>query len=457
MEATSLESLLRWTGGELRSGDRQSSITTICTDTRALTAGDLFLALRGGNFDGHNFVEEAARRGALGAIVEKSDATNLPSDFALLVVEDSLKAYQAIATNYRRSLPTQIVCITGSNGKTSTKDFTAAVLREHFEVLKTEGNLNNHIGLPLTLLRLRECDQIGVVEIGMNHAGEIAPLAAIAQPDVGIITNIGVAHIENLGSREAIAEEKGRLVEALQPGRTAILNADDEFTPSLAARTKADVVLCGLDARAHIRADQLSSDFSGMKFRLHAFGKSIAAQIPVPGQHMVQNALLAVAAGHVFGMSLEACAAALPNVQLTRGRLEMKVLRGVQIIDDSYNANPDSVKAGLLTAAQMSIAGRRVAVLGRMAELGSEAERGHRSVGQAVSDLGFDCLVTVGDEAALAAEEAWNGGVEKVLKCGDCEEAVKNLRDYLRAGDLLFVKGSRSSKMERIIEGLAAS
>lgn len=456
MEATQLDLIVRWSGGRLVAGDPTATVTNICTDSRSLKAGDLFLALRGESFDGHRFVAEAASRGALGAIVEQ-DAGGLPPEFAVIRVGDTLHALQQIAVEYRRSMPAQIVAVTGSNGKTSTKDLIAVILRERFQVTKTEGNFNNHIGLPLTMLRLRAGDRVGVFEIGTNHHGEIAALAALAQPDVGVITNIGVAHIEHLGSREGIAREKGMLAEALPPSGTVILNADDEFTPAIAARTKADVLRCGMRADADIRATDLRQDFAGMKFRLHAFGRTVDAQLPVPGEHMVLNATLAAGVGHVFGMSLEECALGLPNLQLTKGRLEMKVVRGIQVLDDSYNANPDSMKAALLTLAQMSTNGRRIAVLGRMGELGGESERGHRSVGQTASDLGVDCVISVGDEARFIAEEAWRGGVEKVIKAADLDEAVKSLREFVHAGDLVLVKGSRSAKMERVVEGLAAS
>lgn len=456
MEATKIDLITHWCGGELLAGDPGATATSVCTDSRSLKAGDLFIALHGATFDGHAFVAEAAARGALGAIVERT-IDGLPPQFAVIQVGDTLHALQQIAMQYRRSMPAQIVAVTGSNGKTSTKDLIAVILRERFQATKTEGNFNNHIGLPLTMLRLRAADRVGIFEIGMNHAGEIAALAALAQPDVGVITNIGIAHIEHLGSREAIAQEKGMLAEALPPSGTIVLNADDEFTPAIAARTNADVLRCGLAPDADIRAADLRQDFSGMKFRLHAFGRSVDAQLPVPGEHMVLNATLAVGVGHVFGMSMEECAAGLLNVQLTKGRLEMKNVRGIQIIDDSYNANPDSMKAALLTLAQMSTNGRRIAVLGRMGELGIESERGHRSVGQMASDLGIDCVISVGGEAEFIAEEAWRGGVEKVVRAADLDEAVKSLREMVHAGDLVLVKGSRSSKMERVVEGLAAS
>lgn len=453
MDPTKLDTLSRWAGGRLAAGDPTLAVTNVCTDSRSLRAGDLFLALRGDKFDGHNFVAEAARRGATGAIVQDI-SPDLPEDFAVLRVDDTLRALQQIAAQYRRSLPLRVICITGSNGKTSTKDLTAAVLGERFPVIKTEGNLNNHIGLPLSILRARRSDEMGVFEIGMNHPGEIAPLAAIAAPDVAIITNIGTAHIGFMGSRENIAQEKGMLAESLSPSGTVILNADDEFSASIAARTKADAVFCGLGENADVRATDLHQDFSGMRFRLHFSGRSIDAALPLVGVHMVRNALLAVAAAHVFGMTLEECVAGLTKIQLTKGRLEQKVVRGIHVIDDSYNANPDSMKAALLTLSQMSTNGRRIAVLGRMGELGDESERGHREVGQAAADLGLDCVITVGEEATGIADAAWQGGVEKVLKFSTTDEALKALRDFAHAGDLVLVKGSRPARMERIVEGL---
>jgi UDP-N-acetylmuramoyl-tripeptide--D-alanyl-D-alanine ligase len=244
MEATTLETLARWSRGEVVAGDPAATVTTICTDSRTMKAGDLFLALHGEKFDGHSFVLEAARRGALGAVIDQP-IEGLPQDFCVLRVQNTLYALQRIAGEYRKSLSLQVVCITGSNGKTSTKDLISAVLRERFQITRTEGNLNNHIGLPLTILKARASDQIGVFEIGMNHPGEIAPLAALARPDVAVVTNIGVAHIEHMGSRDAIALEKGALVEALAPSGTVVLNSDDEYSHSIASKTKADAIFCG--------------------------------------------------------------------------------------------------------------------------------------------------------------------------------------------------------------------
>ena len=451
MDPTALDTILRWTGGHLSGGNPALPIDTICTDSRALKAADLFVALRGDHFDGHTFVAEAARRGAVGAVVEQS-LEGLPPGFAQVQVGNTLNALQQISASYRRQLPLQVVAVTGSNGKTSTKDFTAAVLGQNFRVTKTEGNFNNHIGLPLTMLRARGSDQIGVFEIGMNHPGEIAPLAALAAPDVAIITNIGVAHIEYMGSREAIAQEKGALAEALQPSGLVILNADDDFSKVIAARTKADAIFCGLD-QGDVRATDLRQDFDGMKFRLGADDHWVDAELPAPGVHMVRNALLAVAAGRFFGLSLEECAEGLRSMRLTRGRLEQKIIDGIHVLDDSYNANPDSMIAALKTLAAMPTHGRRIAVLGRMGELGSESENGHRQVGLIAAQLRLDCVITVGEEAALIATEA-AAGVPLIASESTIEGALEALRKIAKPGDVVLAKGSRSAKMERIVEGL---
>jgi len=453
MDATPFEKIALWSDGRLVVGDPRGTVTTVCTDSRALKAGDLFVALRGEKFDAHTFVAEAAKRGAAGAIVEEFPA-ELPPGFAVIQVRDTLQALQRLATEYRRSLDLQVIGLTGSNGKTSTKDLTAAALGDNFQVTKTEGNLNNHIGVPLTLLRARGADQIGVFEMGMNHAGEIAPLAAMAAPEVGIITNIGMAHIEFMGSRENIAQEKGMLAEALPPSGTLILSAHDDFSESIAARTKADVVLAGI-GQGEVQATELRAHPGGTKFKLQADGRTAEAELSVPGEHMVRNAVLAVAAGRVFGLSLEECAVGLTKLRLTKGRLEQKLIRGIHILDDTYNANPDSVAAALRTLASMPAVGRRIAVLGRMGELGAESEHGHRLVGEVAAQSHLDSVIGVGVEAQWITDAAWRGGVEKVVRVESTEEATKVLRDLARPGDLVLIKGSRSARMERIVEGLA--
>ncbi len=451
MDAVTLHTIARWADGELSGGDPSRTVTNICTDSRRLRAGDLFLALRGENFDAHDFIARAAELGAAGAVVENAQEI-LPKNFSLIRVQDTLAALQKIASAYRNSLPLKVVAITGSNGKTSTKDFTAAVLGERFRVVKTEGNFNNHIGLPLTMLAAKASDEIGVFEIGMNHPGEIAPLAKLARPDVGVITNIGVAHIEFMGTRDAIAQEKGMLAEVLTADGTLILSAEDGYCSVIAARTKARAVLTGIEG-GEVTASDIHSEADGSHFTLKAQGKTAAARLAVPGHHMIRNALLAVAVGLIFGMSLDDCAAGLAKVQLTKGRLEQKLIRGIRVLDDSYNANPDSMLAALRTLASMP--GRHIAVLGQMNELGAESTRSHHEVGEAVAREKIDFLITVGDVAAMIADAAGKQKVKHVAKVATTSEAADLLRTLARAGDTVLIKGSRSARMETIVEEFA--
>ena len=438
----------------MRQGDAASVVSAVVTDTRSLEPGQLFVALTGENFDGHHFVGQAEKAGASGAMVAaKAKWPEVSPSFALLEVEDTLLGYQRLASAYRRQLLLRVVAITGSNGKTSTKDFTAAVLGQRYKVLKTEGNLNNHIGVPRMLLRASAADEIAVLEMGMNHPGEIQPLAEMAKPEVAIITNIGTAHIEFMKSREAIAQEKGMLVEAIGPQGHVILPAEDDFTKAMAARTSARVITAGLQ-KGEVRAVNIERTLEGSRFDVVHAGARAAASVAVPGDHMITNALLAVAAGLAVGLSLGESARGLASASLTKGRLQVRRVGGLQIIDDSYNANPDSMVAALTTLASLPAAGRRIAVLGRMAELGTESEPGHRRVGGAAADAGFDVVVTVGDEAAIIARSAAERGVPQVHAVGTTEEAAELLREGAQPGDLVLVKGSRSAGMERVIASL---
>jgi UDP-N-acetylmuramoyl-tripeptide--D-alanyl-D-alanine ligase len=451
MNPLPISQIAKSAGASVSSGDGTVVIDKIRTDSRTLKGGELFVALRGENFNGHDFVEAAAKANAAGAIVESDWKGKLPETFALIRAEDTLQAYQELAANYRRSLPLKVVAITGSNGKTSTKDFAAAVLARRFRVTKTEGNFNNHVGLPRTILEATSRDEVAVWEIGMNHPGEIAALAPLAMPDVAIITNIGVAHIEFMGSRESIAAEKGTLAEAVGAEGTVILNADDSFTKSMATRARGKVLLAGTTAGT-IRASEISQSESGTDFTILEGAHRCRAQLPVPGLHMVQNALLAVAAGRVFGLSLEDCAAGLVAAPLTKARLQIKEIQGVHFLDDSYNANPDSMKAALRTLVELDADGKRIAVLGEMRELGSESEHGHREVGETAAALKVDHLITIGNAAATIAQAAERAGLEKSVAVNSTTEAAELLGEIVEPGDLVLIKGSRAARTEEVIE-----
>src|SRR5713101_1469101 len=424
MNPTPIEKIAEFAGSAALAGDGKIFVDKVSTDSRTLKRGELFVALRGENFDGHNFVESAAKAGAAGAIVESDWNGKVPENFALIRAKDTLHAYQQLAGNYRKSLSLKAVAITGSNGKTSTKDFAAAVLARRFRVTKTEGNFNNHVGLPRTILEATAQHEVAVWEIGMNHPGEVAALSKLAAPDVAIITNIGIAHIEFMGSREAIADEKGALVEAVSVGGTVILNADDPFSARIAARARAKVVLAGT-TDGTIRAAEISQSEDGTEFTILEGAHRCRAQLPVPGLHMVQNALLAVAAGRVFGVSLEECAAGLAAAPLAKARLQIKKIGGVEFIDDSYNANPDSMKAALRTLVELDADGKRIAVLGEMRELGDESERGHSEVGETAAALRVDYLIAIGKVAAAIVRAAERAGLEKTRAVTSTSEAAE--------------------------------
>jgi UDP-N-acetylmuramoyl-tripeptide--D-alanyl-D-alanine ligase len=454
MDPLPLHQIAAYANGTISSGDPNATITRISTDSRTLQPGDLFVPIRGENFDGHQFVEQAAQRGASGALVEHSWSGNVPEPFALMRVADTLVGYQQIAAGYRKSLPLKVIAITGSNGKTSTKDFVGAAFSRRFRVTKTEGNFNNHVGLPRTILDANSQHEIAVWELGMNHPGEIAALAAIAAPDAGIITNIGIAHIEFMGSREAIAQEKGALAEALGPNGMMILNADDPFSESIAKRTRANTFFAGI-SKGWLRAEDIRQSATGSEFTILEGAHRCRAQLPVPGLHMVQNAMLAIAAGRVFGISIEECAAGLASTPLTKARLQMREINGVQFLDDSYNANPESMQAALRTLVELDTGGKRIAVLGHMGELGVESERGHCDVGQTAAELRIDHLITVGEMGAAISRAAEAAGLEKTTNVPTPAEAASVLVDLADAGDLVLVKGSRSARMERVLEEFA--
>ena len=451
MNPLPLSQIAQFAGGSISCGDETVMVNKISTDSRTLKPGELFVAVRGKNFDGHNFIESAAKAGAVGAIVESTWNGKVFKNFAVIRAKDTLQAYQELSANYRKSLQLKVVAITGSNGKTSTKDFAAAVLARRFRVTKTEGNFNNHVGLPRTILEAKSGDEVAVWEIGMNHPGEIAALAKLAAPDVAILTNIGVAHIEFMGSREKIAEEKGALAEAVDTDGTVILNADDPFTGNIATRARGKVILAGT-AAGTIRADEITHSGTGTDFTIFEDAHRCRAQLSVPGLHMVQNALLAVAAGRVFGLSLEDCAAGLVAAPLTKARSQIKDIGGVQFLDDSYNANPDSMKAALRTLVELDADGKRIAVLGEMRELGEESERGHREVGETAAALKIDQLIAIGDVAAAIADAARLAGLRKTTVVNSASDAAELLREIAAPGDLILIKGSRAARTEEVIE-----
>lgn len=417
----------------------------VVTDTRALKPGDLFVALVGEHHDAHDFLADAAAKGAVGALVSRP--VDVP--IAQLLVPDPLAALQRYAASWRRHFGGPVIGVTGSNGKTTTKQLLAAVFAARGPVLYTEGNLNNHIGVPLTLCRLRREHRTAVIEMGANHAGEIAALAKLARPGVGIVTQAGDAHLEGFGSREGVARAKGEMFAALNAG-IAIINADDAYA-QLWGRMAGDnrIVSFGFAGHADVRAEDLAAGPEGSRFTLLTPAGAAPVTLPLPGRHNVANALAAAAAGYALGLEPAVIAAGLAGVEAPKGRVVIKRhASGARLIDDTYNANPTSLNAAMELLAREP--GERLLVLGDMAELGPEAARLHAEAGRRARALGLDGLLTLGSLSAEAAK-AYGPGAQAY---DDLDALIAALRGRLGTGGTALVKGSRSARMERVVAAL---
>lgn len=418
----------------------------VSTDSRTLASGAVFLALRGENFDGDDFVQAALDKGAAVVVANRWEG-KVPENAAVILFPDTLLALQKLAHWWRKQLDIPVVCITGSNGKTSTKDFTTAVLSRKFNVSSTRGNLNNHIGLPLTVLSTTPEHTAAVWEIGMNHSGELAPLCEIARPKYGIITNIGTAHIEFLGSRDAIAEEKGTLARALPTDGFLFIPANCDYHHYFRQRTKAQLIPVG-NGRGLVRAENVRFEAGRTVFSLVIEGEGSAEVVlPVPGKHMVTNGLLAAGVGWKLGVPVAEIANGLSSSTVAGGRLRCDDRKGVAIIDDTYNANPESMAAAIETVAEMPVSNgaSRFAVLGRMGELGAHAPAAHMKTGELAAERGFK-VIAVGEGAAGIAEGA--GGAPYFP---DLDEAAAWLSREVKPGDLVLFKGSRSATVEKVM------
>jgi UDP-N-acetylmuramoyl-tripeptide--D-alanyl-D-alanine ligase len=454
--------LCEWTHGHLLRGRDDQRFEATVIDSREATTGALFVAIVGPNHDAHRFVPEVLTQGAAGVVVR---ADRIPQELApgegfVVAVEDTTHALADLARGHRREFSGPLIGITGSNGKTTTKELCAGVLQAVGPTLSTRGNLNNEFGLPLTLLRRESQDVFAVVEMGMNHRGEIASLAAIAEPTVGVLTNVGTAHIEFLGSREAIAEEKGDLLAALPPEGVAVVGRDDPLAYAQSERTSARVLSFGRSAAADLRASGIRFvDDGAFVFELESpFGRG---EVRVPGlaETIVDNALAAAGGAFAAEVSFDAVVHGLAAHRGVAGRMQPHPLAGdVLVIDDSYNANPQSMRNALETLGRLQTSGRRFAVLGEMGELGDATDEAHREAGRLAGQLGLDGLFVLGDSAERVAAGARESGLasDRIYLEASHEAIAEKLRDRLGKGDLVLIKGSRAARMERVIAGLEA-
>lgn len=444
-------------------------IRQISTDSRSMRRGDLFVALRGDRFDGHDFVPAVLAKGAVGAIVH--DEYRLPTEAAavrrknsqsapvLFGARDPLFAYQQLATHHRSRFDIPVVAVSGSNGKTTTKDMVASVLAQRWRTLKTEGNFNNKIGVPHTLFRLSGRHQAAVIEMGVDQQGQTTRLCEIARPTIGLITNIGPDHLEFFGSMEGSAQAKAELLDLLPADGAAVLNADDSYFDYLAARAQCRVVSFGFSEKADVRALDVTSDVrSGTTFRLLLPGKSrpTTVKIKVHGSHNVMNALAAAAVGTVLNISGATIAQGLGRFRPAAMRSQVVTHHGVQIINDCYNANPASMKAAIQLLAQWTPTRERIAVLGDMLELGPEARQMHREVGQFLAAQQVSRLIVCGSLGREIAEGARQGGMAEaqIAEALDAAAAADYLKTVLRRRDVVLVKASRGMKMEQVVQVL---
>jgi UDP-N-acetylmuramoyl-tripeptide--D-alanyl-D-alanine ligase len=451
-----------WTGGKLLRGSPEARLAGASIDSRAVAAGQLFVAIAGPNHDAHGFLPQAAAAGAAGLVIERGRELpgELAPDLPVIAVDDTTRALGALARGHRAEFRGPVVAITGSNGKTTTKEMCAAILSVTTPCLKNAGNLNNHFGLPLTLLRRSAADASIVVELGMNHRGEIAELVEIARPSVGVITNVGTAHIEHLGSSEEIALEKGDLVAGLARDAVAVLNADDPRVAAQANRTAARVLRFGSGRDADVRAENPTCvDERGWKFDLATPSGRVPVEIAGLGETAWKNALAAAAGALAAGASLDHVATGLARHRPVAGRLaRVELPGGALLIDDSYNANPQSMEVAMRLLAEISERSRRFVVVGDMGELGDTARAAHRQTGRLAAELGIDFLFAVGERADDVAAGARDAGMapERIRIGRDCDDVAGELNTLLAGDDCVLVKGSRAMRMERVVEFLAA-
>ncbi|NOZ20299.1 MAG: UDP-N-acetylmuramoyl-tripeptide--D-alanyl-D-alanine ligase [Planctomycetes bacterium] len=435
-------------------GGEVTEFLGVSTDSRTARPGDLFVAIVGENFDGHDFVGAAFEKGVRGAVVSRPvDLTSDHSDKAVFVVDDTIRALGEIARHYRSSLDTNIIGITGSNGKTTTKEMTVHLLSKHARVSGAKKSFNNFIGVPLTLFSIDPGDDYAVIEMGTNAPGEIARLAEIARPGIGVITNVSATHLAGLGSEEGVANAKAELLDAISEEGAAVLNRDNPWTARIRPRCRGRIITFGEGEGADVRAEHVRQNGEGLKFSVE--GRDFI--VPVMGRHNVLNALAAAAVCRYFGLDLDEISADLRDFELPPMRLQRSVLGGATFINDAYNANPVSMAASIATFAGLS-ADRKIFVCGDMLELGEGSPELHREVGRKIAEAGADVMWAVGEQAAHAADAAIEAGMaaDAIHRARTSKEAGEQIVGFVRPGDVVLLKGSRGMALEKILDCVRA-
>ncbi len=450
MNKLSLNEIIKVTGAESNS-DAEIFFDGVSTDSRKMKEGLLFVALKGENCNGESFAIDAVKKGAAAVLVSKT-AKRIPES-VVLKVDDTLEAYRQIAGSWRNRFNIPVIAVTGSNGKTTTKDLTAAALSGLGHVQKTSGNFNNEIGVPMTLLELNDKHNAAVVEIGMRGLGQIESLAEVVRPTIGIVTNVSEAHIELLGSLENIAKAKGELVTAIPAGGTIILNADNRYTAAMKnfAGEGVNVITYSLEQPADVTARDVLIGSVSTEFTLTYRGQDFDFEIPMLGRHNVSNALGAIAVGLLLGLSVEEIQRGISTLTTTKMRFEVIRRDGLTIVNDAYNASPASMRVAIKTASGI-YSGRLIAVLGDMLELGDISEAVHREIGAELVENKFDTLITLGELGKFIAAGARDAGLQNVYTFDTHEDVAKKIIEIVREGDTILFKASHVMHMDKIIE-----
>lgn len=460
MEALTLEQLLKAVNGTLLGdfADLDAVVVNVSTDSRSIDPGCLFIPLEGERFDGHSFINSALEAGAAGCLTARERESYLPGKF-YIKVRSTQRALWELARYYRKLFPIPFIAVTGSVGKTTTKDMVAAVLGAKFRIHKTEGNFNNDIGVPLTLLKLERGHEVCVVELGMDHAGEIDDLARLVEPDMALITNIGDAHIENLGSRENIFKAKCEIFPHLKKDGLAVLNGDDPLLATLKGTLPQRTVFVGSGEGLDYTARDLSADGTGhLSCRIKTPKSQFEADIPALGNHMIYPTLMAAAVGETLGMAPDEIVRGIGAFLPTKMRMNIVRCKGdIVILNDAYNANPQSMRAAAAVLGDAGQKRRKVAVVGDMKELGPSGEQFHRAVGGCFAQCGIDRLIAIGDLARFIAEGARDAGLEQADYFPTLDEAKNALSREVRSGVTILVKASRSMAFEKIVDFLLAN
>lgn len=454
METRTLKEIADWAGGHLVEGQPALLVRRIATDSRRVQPDDLFWALAGDKFDGHDYAKTALEEGAMGVVINQAQAAYVNVPCPRILVDDTRKALGRFAARYRRDFAPLMFAVAGSNGKTTAKELLASVLRQGGMVLCSEASFNNDVGVPLTLLQLESSHGAAVLEAGTNHSGELAPLLHMIAPRFGLLTSIGREHLEFFGDLDGVVEEEGKLGELLPSDGCLLINGDTLGVERIVQRTRATVVTVGFHPSNTWRVQEVCLHLKGISFHLEAPVSSFSGhyEVPLLGRHQAVNAALAIVGGFLAGLSRCAIQQGLRECRPPKMRLQHMRVGGIEVLDDSYNANADSMLAALLTLHDLPCAGRRIAVLGEMSELGASSPAAHAETGQHAARLGIDALFTVGNAAVHLGEAARAEGLALVRSFDTVDAAAHALKAFVKPGDFVLLKASRAARLERIGE-----